>query len=162
MPPPSFDNVSPFRRPAKGGGRSTELREIFLGVVKALDELSDGFTRIEPSLHWSPAKWGTVSMPFYMRLDRAERQLERLRQIDPASCRDTAWSIELASARIDFEQELQAVTSLLDMLVDYDLPPGERAWQAQRFTSGGKGFLETLQRLRDVIAARYPRVRRPS
>ena len=54
MPPPSFDNVSPFRRPAKGGGRSTELREIFLGVVKALDELSDGFTRIEPSLHLFP------------------------------------------------------------------------------------------------------------
>jgi hypothetical protein len=101
-------------------------------------------------------------MPFCMRLIPAEQQLAALRQIDPANWPDIGWSIELARARADFEQELQAAVGLLDMLLHEEISRGERAWQTQRFTAGGKGFREALTRLREVIVAHHPEAGQPS
>jgi hypothetical protein len=98
-------------------------------------------------------------MAFRMRLSCTERHLAVLYRVTLANWPDTGWSIDLSSARADFEQELRAAMSLLDLLLRHDLAPGERAWQTQGFTSGGKGLLEALQRLREVIVTRYPAAR---
>ena len=158
----SYDNVRSLRPPSSRDASSAELLEILGDGVQALDEIGDGFKRIEPGLHWSAAQWTAASMALRMRLACAEGPLARLRQIGPADGPDTGWSIDLSSARADFEQELQAVVSLLGMLLQYDISPVERAWQTQRFTSGGKGFLEALQRMRGVIVTRLLRQTSPS
>jgi hypothetical protein len=129
---------------------------MFGDVVHALDETRDAFERIQPGLQWSAAQWSAASMAFRMRLPCTERHLAVLHRVTPANWPDTGWSIDLSSARADFEQELRAAMNVFDLLLRRDLPSGERAWQAQGFTSGGKGLLEALQRLREVIVTRYP------
>ena len=160
MDSPRDDNIWVLPVPAGRNDLPAEVLDMLGHAVQALNEIGDSFARIDPSPHWSPARWSAASMAFCMRLAPAEQRLTGLRQIDPADWPEIAWSIELSSARADFEQELQAVVRLLDMLLRHDLSPGERAWQAQRFTSGGKGFLESLQHLRAVIVGRYPGTRR--
>lgn len=154
MGTPDDDNVIALPLPASRHGSSTELLTMLREAVRGLDEIGEGFERINPSVHWSTGRWSAASMAFRMRLDPAERQLAGLRQIDPADWPDISWSIELSSARANFEHELRAIVSLLNILLHCDLSPGERAWQTQRFTSDGKGFLEALWRLREVIATR--------
>jgi len=158
---PGDSNVRTLR-PAGGGDDSSAELEVLAAAVRALDEIADGFERIEPSPHWSSARWSAASMPFCMRLIPAKQQLAALRRIDSADWPDVGWSMELARACTDFEQELQAAVGLLDMLLREEVPPGERAWQSQRFTAGGKGFREALTRLREVIVGRYPEAGRPS
>jgi hypothetical protein len=155
------DNVVALPLPTSRNGPPTELLEMLRSAVHALDELDDGFERIKPSLHWSLARWSAASIPFRMRLVSAERQLEGLRQIDPANWPDIRWAIDLSSARVGLEQQLQAVVNLLDMLLHCDMSPGERAWLIQRFNTSGKGFSEALRRLRKVIVTRHPEVCRP-
>lgn len=152
----SDDNVRTLRPRASRDASSAELLELLGDVVEALDEIGDGFERIDPGPHWSAARWSAESMPFCMRLIPAEEHLAGLRQIDTADWPDIDWSIDLSNAHADFEHELRAVVTLLDMLLHYDMSPSERAWQTRKFTSGGKGFLEALQRLREVIVARHP------
>jgi len=144
MGTPDDDNVIALPLPASRHGSSTELLTMLREAVRGLDEIGEGFERIDPSVNWSTGRWSAASMAFRMRLDPAERQLAGLRQIDPADWPDISWSIELSSARANFEHEL----------LHCDLSPGERAWQTQRFTSDSKGFLEALWRLREVIATR--------
>jgi hypothetical protein len=159
MDPSGKDNVIALPRPASCNGPSDELLEILRGAVRGLGEIADGFERIHASTGWSPARWSAASVAFRMRLTSAGRQLAGLRQIDPAVWPDIGWSIALSSARADFERELRAMVSLVEVLVHEDLPAGERAWQAERFTSDSKGFLEALHRLHDVIVTRYPGTR---
>lgn len=156
MAPSGKDNVIALPRPASRNGPSAELLEMLRGAVRGLGEIADGFERIHASPGWSSARWSSATIAFRMRLALAERQLAGLRQIDPADWPDIAWSIELSSARADFVRELRAMVTLVDMLVHDDLSAGERAWQTERFTSDSKGFLEALQRLRDVIVTHYP------
>ena len=129
-------------------------------AIEALDELAGGFERIKPGLHWSPGRWSARSMSFRMQRVPASRQLEELHHIDPADWPDAAWASQLFNARCAFEQQLDSIAILLDMLLHANMPPDERAWQIERFATEGKGFLEVLWQLRNVIVARYPQVRR--
>jgi|ERR1700722_3133026 len=153
---PGDNNVRTLRPVPGDDDSSAELIKMLPAAVQALDEIADGFERIEPSPHWASARWSAHSMAFCMRLIPAKQQLAALRQIDPANWPDIGWSMELSRACTDFEQELRAAVNLLDMLLSEEVSPGERAWQAQRFIAGGKGFREALTRLRSVIVARYP------
>ena len=158
--PLADDNVVEF--PSRGGRDDPpeELIELLQGVIAALDGLSGGFGRIKPGLHWSPGRWSSHSMSFRMRQVSAAGQLADLHHIDPADWPDTAWALQLATARSAFEQQLDSIASKLDILLHADMPPDERAWQMERFSAEGKGFLEALSQLRNVIVARYPRARR--
>jgi hypothetical protein len=151
------DNVVALPLPAGGPGPPAELLETLREAVDALDDLSDGFERIRPSLQWPVARWHATSIPFRMRLVRVDQQLKELRKIDPAEWPDIIWAIDLSSARTKFEQQLQVIVNLLDMLLS-GTSADERAWQIQRFTSGGKEFLAALGRLRSVIVARHPQI----
>jgi hypothetical protein len=143
------------------GGRDNpppELFEMLQSTIAVLDELRGGFERIKPSLHWSPGRWSAHSMSFRMQRVPAERQLTELRRIDPSGWPDTVWASQVSSARFAFEQQLDLVASLLEVLLHIDMPPDERAWQMERFASEGKGFLGALNQLRDVIVTRYPQI----
>jgi hypothetical protein len=155
------DNVLKFRPRASRDEPPPELVEMLQSVIEALDELADGFERIKPSLHWSPGRWSARSMSFRMQRFPAVRQLEELHHIDPSDWPDTAWASRLSSARWAFEQQLDSIASLLDMLLHADMPLDERAWYMERFAAEGKGFLEALWQLRNVIVTRYPEVRTP-
>lgn len=99
-------------------------------------------------------------MSFRMHRVPAARQIEELHHIDPSDWPDTAFACQLSIARCAFDQQLDSIANLLDMLLHADMPPDERAWQIERFSAEGKGFLEALWQLRNVIVARYPQVRR--
>jgi hypothetical protein len=156
------DNVVKFRPRASRDDPPSELVEMLRSVIEALDELSGGFERIKPGLHSSLGRWSARSMSFRMQRVPAARQLEELYYIDPADWPDAAWASQLYSARCVFEQQLDSIASLLDMLIHANMPPDERAWQMERFAAEGKGFLEALWQLRNVIVVRYPQVRQMS
>jgi hypothetical protein len=154
------DNVVKFRPRADSDDPPSELINMLRSVINALDELAGGFERIKLGLHWSPGRWSARSMSFRMQRVPAEQQLRELHDIDPADWADTSWASQLSSARFAFEQQLDSISSLLDMLLHADMPPDERAWHMERFAAEGKGFVEAYQQLRNVIVARYPQVRR--
>jgi len=161
MAPSDDDNVVALPLPARNSGPSAELLGTLRRVAGALDDLGDGFERIQPSVQWSIARWHATSIPFRMRLVPVYQHLTELRKVDPAEWPDIAWAIDLMSARAGFEERLQMIVNLLDMLLSGGMPVDERAWQVQRFTTGGKEFLAALGRLRSVVAARHPEIWRP-
>jgi hypothetical protein len=147
------------------GGRDNpppEVVEMLHSTIAVLDDLRGGFERIKPSLHWSAARWSAHSMSFRMQRAFAERQLAELHRIDPSDWPDTVWASQVSLARFAFEQQLHSIACLLDVLLHIDMPPDELAWQMERFTSEGKGFLGALSQLREVIVTRYPQISRPS
>jgi len=153
------DNVVKLRPRGRRDDPPPELVEMLRSVIEALDELGGGFEHIKPGLHWSAGRWSSRSMSFRMQRVPAARQLKELHHIDPADWPDVAWASELSSVRCAFEQQLDSIAILLDMLLHANMPPDERAWQIERFVAEGKGFLEALWQLRKVIVARYPEVR---
>jgi hypothetical protein len=157
---PDDNVVVKFWPRASRGDPPPELVAMLRSVIEALDELGGGFGRIKPGLHWSPGRWSALSMSFRMQRVPAARQMEELDHIDPSGWPDTAWASQLSSARSAFEQQLDSIASLLDMLLHADMPPDERAWQMERFAAESKGFMEALWQLRNVIVARYPQVHR--
>jgi hypothetical protein len=161
MASPGDDNVVALPLPPRRNGPSAELLEMLRGAVDALDDLSDGFGRIRPSLQWPIARWHATSIPFRMRLVSVDQQLKELRKIDPAEGPDTVWAIELSSARTRFEQQLQMMVNLLDIFLSGGMSADERAWQIQKWTAVGKEFLVALGRLRSVIVARHPEIFQP-
>jgi hypothetical protein len=147
--------------PVAAGRRSppADALDLLRRAVAALELIADGFGRIVPDPHWSSGQWGAASVAFYVRLPDAEQEVAGLRRIDPADWPEVGWSAELATARDDFERELRVAVRLLGVLLRPELPAAERAWQAQRFTAGGKGLTDALRRLQVLIVGRYPELR---